>query len=44
MGILGNEADDVVAKDVAVSRGDHEKWISGGGIRPWARRRKMEYV
>ena len=33
MGILGNEAADVFAKNAAegMSPDDHEKWISGGG-------------
>ena len=46
MGIFGNEAADVLAKKVAegVPRDEHEKWMSGGGIRQWARRRKIEYL
>ena len=43
MGILGNEAADVLAKQAAegVPLDDHEQWMSGGGgIRPWAKRRK----
>ena len=46
MGNLGNKATDVLAKRAAesVPLDDHEKWMSGGGIRQWARRRKTEYV
>ena len=35
MGILGNEAADVLAKNAAegLPPDDHEKWMSGGGIR-----------
>ena len=35
MGILGNEATDVLAKNAAqgVPLDGHEKWMSGGGIR-----------
>ena len=35
IGILGNEAADVMAKKAAeeVPLDDHEQWISGGGIR-----------
>ena len=45
MGILGNEAADVVAKNAAEkvrSMENHEKWLSGGGIRQWAKGRKRE--
>ena len=47
MGILGNEAADVCAKQTAegVSLDDHEKWMSGeGGIRQWTKWRKKEAV
>ena len=46
MGILGNEAADVLAKRASerVPVDDHEKWITGGGIRQWAKRRKQENV
>ena len=46
MGILGNEVADVLAKQAAegVSPDDHEKWMSGGGIRQWTERRKKEYL
>ena len=47
MGILGNEAANVVAKKTAEgvrSLEDHEKWMSGGGIQHWARQRKKEYL
>ena len=47
MGILGNEAADVVAKKAAEgvrSLEDNEKWMSGGGIQHWARQRKKEYL
>ena len=42
IGILGNEAADVLAKNAAegVPPDDHEKWMSGGGIRQWAKQRK----
>ena len=42
MGILGNEAADVLAKRVAVRVpvDDHENWMAGGGIRQWAKQRK----
>ena len=47
MGILENEAADVLAKDTVegVPLDDHEKWMSGGGgegIRQWAKERKRE--
>ena len=46
IGILGSEAADVLAKNAAegVPLDDHEKWMSGGGIRQWAKRRKRENV
>ena len=46
IGILGNEAADTSAKQVAesVPLDDHQKWMSGGGIRQWARQRKVEYM
>ena len=56
MGILRNEAADVVwlaqhplnvlAKQAAgsVPLGDREKWMSGGGIRQWTRRRRKGYL
>ena len=46
MGILGNEAADVCAKQAAegVPPDDHDKWMSGGGIRQWVKRRKRENV
>ena len=46
MGILENETADVLAKQAAegVSPDDHEKWMSGGGIRQWAKQRKREIV
>ena len=46
MGILGNEAADVLAKKAAegLLLDDHDKWMSGGGIRQWEKRRKREYV
>ena len=46
MGILGNEAADVLAKQAAerVPLDDHEKWMSGGGIRQWTKWRKEEYL
>ena len=39
MGILGNEAADVLAKEAAegVPPDDHEKWVTGGDIRQWAK-------
>ena len=45
MGILGNEAADVLAKNAAegLPLDDHEKWMSGGGIRQWAKQRKRRY-
>ena len=44
MGILGNEAADVLAKNAAegVPPDDHEKWMSGGSIRQWAKERNLE--
>ena len=46
MGILGNEAADVLAKRAAerVPVDDHEKWMAGGGISQWAKQRKQENV
>ena len=46
MGILGNEAADELAKNTAegLPPDDHKKWMSGGGIRHWARERKRESV
>ena len=46
MGILGKEAADVLAKQASegVPMDDHEKWMSGGGIRKWAKQRKRSYV
>ena len=46
LGILGNEAVDVLAKSAAegVPPDDHEKWMSGGGIRQWAKQRKRRYL
>ena len=46
MGILGNEAADVMVKKAAevVPLGDNEKWMFGGGIRQWTRQRNMKYV
>ena len=47
MGILGNEAADVVAKNAAEKvrpLDDQEKWGSGGGIRQWTKQRKREYL
>ena len=46
IGILGNEAADVCAKKAAegVPLDDHAKWMSGGGIREWAKGRKRENV
>ena len=46
MGILGNEATDVLAKQAAegVPPDDHDKWMSGGGIRQWAKRRNKRNV
>ena len=42
IGILRNEVADVMAKEAAegVSPDQHEQWMSGGGIRQWARRRR----
>ena len=44
--ILGNEAADVLAKNAAegVPLDDHEKWMSGGGIRQSAKQRKRRYL
>src|SRR5258706_5932664 len=45
IGILGNEAADVLAKRAAEAvrhLEDHEKWMSGGGVRQWAKRRQKE--
>ena len=46
IGILGNEAADVCAKQAAegVPLDDHEKWMSGGGMRQWEKWRKKESV
>ena len=48
MGILGNEAADVLAKNTAegVPPDDHKKWMSGGGhnIRQWGKRGKKENI
>ena len=46
MGILGNEAADVLAKGAAesVPLDDHEKWMSGASMRQWTKRRKKENV
>ena len=47
MEILGNEAADIIAKKAAEgvrSLENHEKWMSGGGIRQWARQRKKDYL
>ena len=46
MGILGNEAADVLAKKAVeeVPLDDHDRWMSGGGgIRQWAKQRKRSY-
>ena len=45
MGILGNEAADVLAKNAAegVPQDDHDRWMSGG-IRQWAKQRKRDYL
>ena len=42
MGILRNKAADVFAKNAAegVPSDDHEKWMSGGRNRQWAKQRK----
>ena len=39
MGILRNEAADVLAKNTAegVPPDDHDNWMSGGGIRQWVK-------
>ena len=44
MGIPGNEAANVLAKKAAegVPPNGSEKWMPGGGIRQWAKRRKWE--
>ena len=46
MDILGNEAADVLAENAAegVPLDDHEKWMSGGGIRQWAKQQKRSYL
>ena len=47
MGILGNEAADAVAKKAAEglrTLEDHEKWMSWGGVRQWAKQRKRAYL
>ena len=46
MGILGNGAADVLAKDAAAGMppDDHEKRMSGGGIRQWEKQRKRGYL
>ena len=46
MNILGNEAADVLAKHATegVPSDDHEKWMSGAGIRQWAKQRKRRYL
>ena len=46
MGILENESADGLAKIVAegVPLDDDEKWMSGGRIGRWAKRRKRENV
>ena len=46
MGIFGNEAADMLAKNAAkgVPLDDQEKWMSGGGIRQWAKQRKRSYL
>ena len=46
MGILGNEAAYVLAKNAAegVPPDDHEKWMSEVGIRQWAKQRKRRYL
>ena len=46
IGIFSNEAADVLAKLAAesVPVDDHGKWMSGGGIRQWAKNKKREYV
>ena len=46
MGILGNEAADVLAKRAVegVPLDDHKRWMSGGGIRQWARQRQRKYL
>ena len=43
---MGNEATDVLAKKAAegVPPDDHEKLMSGGGIRQWAKQRKRRYL
>ena len=47
IGVLGNEAANVVAKQAAGSVKDleeHEKWMSGGCIGQWTKQRKREYL
>ena len=46
IGILGNEASDMLAKRAAeeVPLDDHEKWMSGRGYRQWTRQRMTEKV
>ena len=46
MGIFGNDAADACAKQAAegVPLDDHEKWMSGGGIRQWVKQRKGKYL
>ena len=46
MGILGNEAADVLAKKTAegVPLDDLDRWMSEGGIRQWATQRKRSYL
>ena len=41
MGIPGNEASQASG---GVPLDDHEKWMSGRGIRQWARQRKRKYL
>ena len=46
MGILRNEAADMLAKNAAegVPLDDQNKWMTGGGIRQWAKWRKKDKV
>ena len=46
IGILGNEAADILAKNAeeGVPPDDHEKWVTGGGIRQWTKQRKRRYL
>ena len=46
IGILGNEAADVLAKQAAksVPLDDDGKWMPGSSIRQWAKNRGREYV